>query len=142
LPAEVYPQSAQREARLHADDFAARVRSLCNVARSVGADYIFIYGGSLDSWQAQNSLMILDLTIIGGATVPSTKINCESRAAGALVRTDTAEAVLFVNADARRTGRSPSYLASGKTDALLTELRDEITATLTTELLQKLASAK
>ena len=142
LPTETIPHYSNRDNKQPVEDFPAKVRSVCNVARSVGADYIFIYGGNLEAWQEQNGWMILDLTIIGGATVPSPKINCESRAAGALIRTDTAEAVLFVNADARRAGRSPSYLATGRTDALLTELRDEVAVTLTDELLQKLAQPK
>lgn len=142
LPSETDPQSARGDVKPPTEDFVARVGNVCSIARTVGADYIFIYGSSLASWQEQNSLMILDATVIGGATIPSTKINCESRAAGALIRAYSAEPVLFVNVESKLSGRSPTYLASGKTDALKVKLRDQVTASLTDELLHKLSHTK
>jgi hypothetical protein len=142
LPAENNPQNAQAESKDQSADFAPKVKAVCNVAASVGADYVFIYGSCLDSWQEPNSLMILDATVIGAVTIPSIKINCECRAAGALIRTATAEPIFFVTVEEKRSGSSPSYLVSGKTESLRAELRDEVTRSLTRELMQKLAQTK
>ena len=142
LPAEPNSRSQQTEGKDQSEDFAAKVKAVCNVAGSVGADYVFIYGSTLDSWQEQNSLMILDATVIGGVIIPSIKINCESRAAGALIRTATANPVFFVTVEEKRSGASPSYLVSGKTEALRAELRDDVIRALTEELTQKLARLK
>jgi len=142
LPAESNLRRPLTKGEDQSKDFTTKVKALCNVAASVGADYVFIYGSSLDSWQEQNRLMILDATVIGGVMIPSVKINCESRAAGALIRTATADPVFFVTTEDKRSGSSPSYLVSGKTESLRAGLRDEVNRLLTQELMQKLAQSK
>ena len=121
-------------------DFSTRVQSLCRLSKNLGADYLFICGGDTTSWQDSNPLRVFDITIIGGMLVPSTKINVEGRAAGALINAATGEPVLLVSTDAHRSASSPSFYADQKTDGQRVALRDELTSSIAVELLQKIAS--
>ena len=69
---------SRAEEKDHPEDFAAKIKTICGVAQSVGADYLFLFGGNIDSWQNRNGLAFLDFTIIGGAIIPSAKIHCEN----------------------------------------------------------------
>jgi hypothetical protein len=86
-------------------NYGACVKSLCNLAHTAGADYVFIFGGTVDSWRKNNSLSVLDITIVGGAILPGSEINVEGRGAGTLIETATGEPVLFVSADAKKISR-------------------------------------
>jgi hypothetical protein len=122
------------------NDYSIKLQSLCRLAQSVGADYVFIVGGEIDSWQSGNALKFLDFTIVGGAIVPSTKIHAEVRAAGALVDAATGEAVLLVSAETKSSAVSPTFLADGKTDTVKSKLRDEMSVRLGDALLQKISA--
>jgi hypothetical protein len=49
--------------------------------------------------------------------------------------------VLFVNADTRESALSPDYFVGGKTEGLRAEVRDQLAAKLTEQLMDKLQSA-
>ena len=121
------------------EDYAARVKSVCSLAQAAGADYVFIFGGNIDSWQKNNSLSVLDITIIGGVIFPGSKINIEGKGAGALIESATGRPVLFVSTETKKSAGSPDMLADGKTTELRTQVRDELVRKLTGELLKKLA---
>lgn len=121
-------------------DYAGRVKSICNVARSTGADFLFIYGGSMDSWQENTSLSMFDWTIVGGYLVPGTKIHIEGKGAGVLISTTTYQPVFFVNADIHTANGSPDFIADGKTTGLCAKDRNELVNKLTDEFLKKLAA--
>lgn len=124
-----------------APDYAARVKSLCGLARAAGADYVFLYGGSIDTWEQKNPLSVLDLTIIGGVLMPGTKIHAEGKGAGVLISAATCEPVLFVNTDTKNSATSPDFLTQGKTIGLQANIRDQLAAKLTDQLLDQLACA-
>ncbi len=123
-----------------AADYASRVKAVCGLARVAGADYIFIVGGSLDSWQQNNLLSVLDATIVGAAIVPAAKIHVEGRGAGVLISTATCRPVLFVSADTHISGMSPDFLVDGKTAALDAQVRDQLAAKLTDRFLTQLTA--
>lgn len=122
-----------------AGNYAARVKPVCNLARAAGANYVFIFGGTVDSWRKNNSLSVLDITLVGGAILPGCEINVEGRGAGTLIETATGEPVLFVSVDAKKSAGSPDMLAVGKTTEMSAQVRDELIRKLTGELLKKLA---
>jgi hypothetical protein len=139
LPGETYYHSQNV-------DYPARVKTICSLARTTGADFLFLFGGTLDSWQDNNSLSALDVTLVGGAIFPGTKIHIEGKAAGVLISTATCRPVFFINADARGTALCPDFFADGKTPALRSKVRDELVDKLNDQLINKLtdlsASAK
>jgi hypothetical protein len=121
-------------------DFVSRVQQLCRLSKSMHADYLFICGGDMTWWNSPNLLRVFDITIVGGMVLPSTKVNVEGRAAGALVDAATCEPVLMLSTDATRSGFSPTFYIDEKTDGQRVALRDELTASLADELLKKIAS--
>jgi hypothetical protein len=124
-----------------ADNYSAKMQSICRLAQSVGADYVFIFGGNIDSWQDGNALKVLDFTIVGAAIFPSAKIRAEGRAAGALIETATGDPVLFVSAETKSSTTSPSYQADGRSNTLQARLRDELTSKLADAFLKELADS-
>jgi hypothetical protein len=120
-------------------DYAARVKTVCRLAKAGGADYVFLFGGDLDTWRKNNSFSILDLTLIGGTVVPGCQINLEGKGAGVLIESASGEPVFFVNADVKRSASSPDFLAQGKTDSLRAEARDVLVEKLGGQLLDRLA---
>jgi uncharacterized membrane protein (UPF0136 family) len=121
-------------------DYSSRVKTVCSLAQAAGADYVFLVGGTVDSWRQNNSLSVLDATIVGAAIVPAARIHVEGRGAGALISTATCRPVLFVSADSRTTGMSPDFLVDGKTAALDAQVRDQLAAKLTDQFLDRLAT--
>lgn len=139
LPGELENYNYNNRANNPNELYAARVKSVCNLARAAGANYVFLFGGTVDSWRKNNPLSVFDITLVGGAILPGGEINVEGTGAGALIETATGEPVLFASVDAKKTAGSPDYLAAGKTNEMRAQVRDELIAKLTGELLKKLA---
>jgi hypothetical protein len=131
LPGEVYYDSQSL-------DYPARIRTICGLARTAGADFVFLFGGTIDAWQENNSLSALDTTIVGGALMPGTKIHAEGKSAGALISTTTFRPVFFISADARDSKLSPDFFADGKKIGLESKVRDELIDKLNDQLIAKL----
>ena len=120
--------------------YATRIAAVCRLAKATGADYVFIVGGNVDSWQQNNSLSLLDATIIAGALLPGTQIHVEGRAAGALVEADSGRPVFFVNAETKDAAGSPDMLANGKLAAMTAAARAELADKLGAALVARLAA--
>ena len=134
LPAEDEPRYGWRE---HAPpiDYAAHLRAIQLMARNEGADYIFLFGGNLDSWRKNNVLSIFDLTIVGGVILPGTKISLEGKAAGILLETTHLQPVSILNVETNASSYSPDLLVDGKEAEMRVEMRDKLMADLTTKLM-------
>lgn len=126
----------------HTEVVFEQVQALCRLAQSVGADQVFIFGGNLGSWADGNALRFLDLTLVGAALVPSTRLHAEGKAAGTLIDSATCEPALLVSVDAKRSAHSPTQLADGRSETLRAALRDELIGALADELLRTLSSRK
>ena len=135
LPFYSYGPNAQKL------DYSARVKTICGLAHISGADFLFLFGGNVDSWEQNNALAVLDATIVGGVLLPGTKIHIEGKGAGVLLSTATCQPVLFVNSEAKDSAGSPDFLSNGKTTALRVKVRDELVAKLTDQLLDKLGQS-
>lgn len=119
-------------------DYASQINTLCRLAQSVGARYVFLYGGDIDSWRKNNAFSILDLTLVGGTFVPGCRLNLEGKGAGVLIEAATGEPVCFVSAEAKLSAGSPDFLAGGKNTSLQAETRDLLIDKLGDQLIARL----
>ena len=141
LPADVENPYSFNRAYAQKADYATRVKTICNLARASGADYVFLYGGNEDAWQENNDASFLDLTIIAGTLIPDATIHVEGKGAGVLVSTSNCRPIFFVSSDTKESISSPDFLVSGKTIALRTKVRDELIDKLSDKLLARLADS-
>jgi hypothetical protein len=123
-----------------ASDYAGRVKAICRLAQASGADYVFLFGGNVDSWTEGNFLRVFDLTLIGGMIFPATEIHLEGKGAGTLIDAATEQPVCFVNADSQLSNHCPDYFSNDETMALRVQARDELVGKLQAGLLKKLAT--
>jgi hypothetical protein len=120
------------------DVFAGQVKSARNLARDLGAGYLLLVGGSIDSHSSRNVLSPLDLTIVGAAVLPGTKVHADGKAAGALVDVETGRIAFLSNVELQKTGLTPTYYAEEKRDNLNVKLRREVLQKLAEDVLEKL----
>jgi hypothetical protein len=134
------PVPDEGQVGLNQPDYASRVKTVCGLAQAAGADYVFLIGGRLDTWQQHDFLSLLDFTIVGGTILPGTRIHVEGRGAGTLISTATCRPVLFVSADTRTVALSPDFLDDGKTVTLQARVRDELAGKLADRFLERLTA--
>ena len=139
MPADSGNSFGYRRAGQAAGDYASRVKAVCHLAQAAGANYVFLIGGTVDSWSRENSLGMFDLTLVGGWMIPGTKINIEGKAGGTLIEAATGQPAFFVCAACQESALSPDFLSAGKTTDLRVQARDELARKLSDELQKKLA---
>ena len=115
-----------------------RMQKMRQLAKDLGADYLFLFGGSADVGEAQSWLGFFDITMIGMFVIPSQKIMAEGKAAGALIDVETGRVVFTVNAQSNLDQNATTYNLYGKRDETLIKLRDTLVETLTEQFFQKL----
>jgi hypothetical protein len=123
--------STQSAVRSHAD----RMR---RYAADIGADYLFLYGGTLDQSQTSTPWVATNVTIIGAFVVPSQKLDADVRAAGSLVDVKTGRVVLSVSADGHESRSTPSTGVDASKRGMLLELRKAVVEKLATQLTAQL----
>jgi len=122
-----------------AANYAREVKAVCNLAQAGGADYVLIYGDSVETWVKQNALSMFDCTLVGAEIIPGGKINLQGRAAAALIEAPSGRPVFLLNADCRRTAPTPNFLANGKAAEMRVTASDQLAGELSAALLRKLA---
>src|SRR5439155_16309113 len=93
------PPSTHAASGAGAPSAAVRMRGY---ARELGADYLFLYGGTIEQATNNTPLSLANLTIIGAFVVPATRIDAAERASGSLVDVSSGRVLLTVSADASR----------------------------------------
>jgi hypothetical protein len=131
--AQAYQVQARRTAHAHVD----RMRRF---ARDIGAQYLFIYGGTIDRATTNTPMSAADITIVGAFLVPSKRIQGTAKASGALVDVETGRVVLSVSADAQHDRMAPSFAQQNGELKLLTQLRDEAVLGLAKSLVEQMKS--
>ncbi|MBF0384431.1 MAG: hypothetical protein HQL27_01030 [Candidatus Omnitrophica bacterium] len=116
-----------------------RMDKMRRLAKDLGTDYIFLFGGSSDIGTSSNWLGFFDITIVGAFVIPSQKITAEGRAAGALVEVESGKVVLTVNSEDSKTAYASSANLSGQHDAVLISMRNDLVDRLSKELIKKLS---
>jgi hypothetical protein len=119
--------STQQSAQSHAE----RMR---RYAADLGADYLFLYGGTLDQSQVSTPMAAMNLTVIGAFLVPSQKLDADVKAAGSLVDVKSGRVVLSVSADGRESRTSPSIGVKASERSMLLELKHDVIEKLATQL--------
>ncbi len=111
-----------------------RMRQL---AGDLGADYIFLYGGTVDYDSRENGLQVLDLTIVGAFVVPSRHVKGSAKASGALLDVRSGRVVMMVVADAQKDDLATSAGHDAAEKYLLENLRDRVIDKLGTSFVQQ-----
>jgi hypothetical protein len=123
--------SARHQAKEHGE----RMR---RYAAGIGADYLFLCGGTVDGATTDTAYTMANLTIVGAFVMPSQRIQASARASGSLIDVKSGRVVLSVSADGRREKIAPSVSREGHEIALLEGLRNEVIEELAVELTQQI----
>ncbi len=118
-------------------DRLARMRLM---AQNVGADYLLIFGGNIDSGQQGTGLSILNLTIIGAFIVPSTGVAVEGKAAGSLVDVHTGRVVMSFSSETKGNGLVPTAFAENSETISIATAKDDLVKKLTQDVIAQLES--
>src|SRR5687768_11666422 len=119
--------SAQKSAQNHSE----RMR---RYARDIGADYLFLYGGTVDRATTSSPASLANVTIVGAFLVPGDVINASARASGALIDVESGRVVLSVAADSNKRKRAARVAVEGDEIKVLESLRDDVVVKLADQL--------
>ncbi|HQO57819.1 MAG TPA: hypothetical protein PLT76_03775 [Candidatus Omnitrophota bacterium] len=137
-----YYQRNEEDIEAETVKFAKRTTAMRKLAKELGADYVFLFGGNIDIETIGSSFTIFDITIIGGAIIPSQTVKAEAKAAGALVDTEDGRVVFLVNTETQAQGLTPTWFLEDKQKRMQIKLRDQILGELGQKFLEKLEAQK
>lgn len=132
--------AGERDVRGRPQDFSAQqsaqqhLERMRHYARDIGADYLFIYGGTVDHATTASPLILANATIIGAFIVPGEVIQADARASGSLIDVETGRVVLSVSSDAADRRRASSVAKAGDEIKMLESLRNELVTKLADQL--------
>ena len=129
--------SAPKE-NMKPESFEERAVKMRRLAQDLGADYIFLIGGSAEMRGTQSWLGVLDFTIVGAFIFPTQQLIADGKAVGAFLDASTGRVVFIVNTQKQITTRATSYNFTGKQDELIKNLRDALTNDLTEKFIDQL----
>lgn len=138
MPGAAVPGNWARNGRNSMPSVNDRLKDAQNLAREMGADYLLIVGGNVDTRTAHNPLAILDFTIVGGAVAPGVNVHAEGKAAGALLDVVSGRVVFLTNAEAKDSGVCPAFYQDDKCDQMEVKMRDVLLKKLASAFLEKL----
>jgi hypothetical protein len=107
-------------------------------ARDGGADYLFLFGGTVDHAATGTPLGVADLTIVGMFLVPSKRLSADARAGGTLVDAHTGRVVASVSAQSAGQRIAPTAAQDNSQLKLMTRLRDEVSTELGKQLAERM----
>jgi hypothetical protein len=116
----------------------SHLRSALNLARDVGAEYLFVFGGAIDGYSTVNPWAAFDVTLIGACLIPGRTIHTEGKVSGALLDTRSGRAVFLVSADNRTRGGAPTFFADGERKHHAVQMRDDLIGLLAREFINRL----
>jgi hypothetical protein len=121
-----------------ARDCRHAVDAMRGLAASLGANYLFLFGGTVDEDDNDTPLAILNLTIVGLYIFPSRFVHADAHAAGALIDVHSGRVVMLV--DSRDTGHSivPYMSASLAMDGVVDQARKNVSMSLAKRFLGQL----
>ena len=136
-----YYQNNNNNAKV--EDFEKKMEKVQLLAQDLGADYIFLFGGSTDYGYTPSFWQIFDITIIGAYIIPSTKHEVEGRVSGALIDAKDGRVVFVTEAQSNLIKYTPSYMNYyDGNNQILKQIRDDLVKKLTEEFVRKLAEVK
>ncbi len=121
-------------------EFHQKMQNMRQLAKDLGAEYIFLFGGSIDSGAYSTWLQLFDLTLVGAFVIPSVVTEVEGRASGALIDVQSGRVIFTVNAEGKNKKTMPSYMVNYQADErVLVTLRDDLVMQLSEKFLEKLS---
>ncbi|MBC8107436.1 MAG: hypothetical protein H7Z14_12655 [Anaerolineae bacterium] len=115
-----------------------QVQSMRVFARDGGADYLLLFGGTVDHTDTSTPWSVLDLTIVGAFIIPSHQIMGEGRAGAALIDVRTGRSVLTLNAQSKGERHAPTAARENGELKLMMQLRQDLTRDLATQLTERI----
>lgn len=121
-------------------DFGSKMVKMRNLAKDLGADYLFLFGGTSAMGERESWLGIADISIVGAFIFPTHKIVTEGKATGALIDVETGKAVFMVSSQEAKDDYATSFNLPGKQEQVLTNLRDALVSSLADQFIKKLST--
>ena len=118
------------------------LRELLDLSGDLGADYLLIYGGTVDSGTQVEPTSLLDLTIVGAFVVPSRTLTAEAKAAAHVVDVETRRVVTVATAAADDRAISTAVGVDGRQTSQVRRVADEAIEDLTGQVLARFARLK
>ena len=107
-------------------------------ARDLGADYLFLFGGTIDRKTTDSPMILANATIVGAFVVPGEVIQADARATGSLIDVASGRVVLAVSADAHDRRRASTVAREGDEIKMLESMRDELVRKLADQLKERI----
>jgi hypothetical protein len=112
------------------------IRWMLDYAGHSGADYLLVYGGTIDTIATPGALSILDLTILGAYVIPGHEVKASCRAAGALIHVPTGRVVANVSAGNDQACLTTLVSEGGDRLQLMADLRDRVIRDLAKDVIR------
>lgn len=122
-----------READIH-EQARQHLNAMRRYSRDIGAQYLFVFGGTADYGTKGTALSAADLTIIGAFIVPGKKTEAQLQASGTLIDVESGRVMLSVSAGESGTKRSTAIQSEAAEARLLVQLREKVTIELADSL--------
>lgn len=117
------------------------VDSMRAFARDGSADYLLLFGGTVDHATTSTPLSIFDLTIVGAFIIPSKQIMAEGRAGATLIDVQTGRSVMTFNAQAKGDRMAATASRDHSELKLVRSLCDDLTRDLAKQITQRIRSS-
>lgn len=95
-------------------------------AADMGAEYLFLYGGTIDYGAKENGLQVLDLTIVGAFVAPSRNVKGVAKASGALVELSSGRVVFISSAESQKDALASMSNESSTGERLAERMREDV----------------
>lgn len=123
------------------DRFRRQAETMRVLGQQLGADYILMIGGNIDSHVEALPLEVLDMAILPAVIIPSKKIEMDARASGALINTKTGRLEFLLTTTSESVKNCPSAYVSQTREKMSMDQRSVLCKQLTDELITKLTNA-
>ncbi len=114
---------------------------MVGLARNVGADYLVVYGGTIDQYDRREPWRVLDLAILPAFVLPSNKLTADARSSAFILETSSGRLVGTTSAASSDSTWSSTVALRGKGVDQMRHLRDETVEELTGRLITRFKTA-
>jgi hypothetical protein len=119
-----------------ADEIRQQADTLRKLGQQMGADYILVVGGNIDSHVESSPIQILDMAIVPGVIIPSQKIEMSARVGGAFINAKNGRVEFLLTTTSETTNSCPTFYVDQKIEEMAMKQR----STLSKQLVEELAS--
>jgi hypothetical protein len=123
-PAQAGYHHRSRDRAIAGGQVKQHLNSLIATSRTMGADYLLVYGGTVDSTERAGTLTLFDLTIAGAFIVPSRAIEADAKAAANIIDLRDRRVVAIATATTDSFTLSPTVGKDGRQASLMQRVAD------------------